>query len=245
MTKKTLLLLALLTTSANIFAQKTGGALRLYAGMEAASIIRPIEFREQFILQGVTIREVVEARPVLALSYMHTLKTGRYFEVGIRYDGPLDGNRAYLSRNLLTSGLDTPVVDYANKTMQLHLETGRSFQVIGRKLQPYLGGFIRYSGSNFDLDSQSPDFFSEERRLYGVQIGITPRFALPLGKRFDLDISMPVQLFQMRFEYSKTDNPALTPAQQENTTFDFGTFYPLTQVRVGLGWRLNKPAGDE
>lgn len=68
---------------------------------------------------------------------------------------------------------------------------------------------------------------------------------MPLGKRFDFDLSMPVQLFQLRFEYSKIENPALTPAQQENTSFDFGIFSPLAQIRLGIGWKLNKPAEED
>ncbi|MBN8682446.1 MAG: hypothetical protein J0L99_07330 [Chitinophagales bacterium] len=245
MLKKNILCMLFVVAAARVLAQQPGSSLRLYFGMEAANIVRPLEFREQGILKALSIRDVTEARPVLALAYMHTLKTGRYFEAGIRYDGPIDGNRAFISRNIFASILDTPLVNYANRTMQLHLETGRGFKVIGRKLKPYLGGFLRYSVNNFDMKSQDPAFFSEERRYYDIQFGLTPRFSLPLGKRFDLNVSMPVQLFQMRFDYSKIDNPALTPAQQENTTFDFGALYPLAQFRVGLGWQLNKPAADE
>lgn len=245
MLKKNVLCMLFAVAAARVLAQQPGSSLRLYFGMEAANIIRPLEFREQGILKALSIRDVTEARPVLALAYMHTLKTGRYFELGIRYDGPIDGNRNFIPLNTSTVLLGEPTLTYYNRTMQVFLETGRGFKVSGRKFKPYLGSFVRYSFNKHDFDSQEVAFFSEERRYYDIQFGLTPRFSLPLGKRFDLNVSTPVQLFQMRFDYSKIDNPALTPAQQENTTFDFGALYPLAQFRVGLGWQLNKPAADE
>jgi hypothetical protein len=224
-----------------LLAQRPGSSLCLYLGMETAGIAEPVTFRQQGVLQGLSVRELLEARPVLAVSYVRTLKTGAYFELGFRYDGPVDGNKKFIPVNDLLPIQGVPTLFYSNRTTQIHLEAGLDLGIRSGKFQSRLGSFIRYSDSRFDFDSRDTLFFGQERRFNGLQFGLTPHFSLPLGKRFDLDMSIPVQLLQAGFEYTRIENPALTPSQQKNRLASLEAFKPLAQFRFGLVWHLNKP----
>ena len=93
----------------------------------------------------------------------------------------------------------------------------------------YIGSFI-FTPSTYAMPDKEVNM--------GMRAYFVPRLHWAMGKRFNLDLNIPVCFAQLNNYIVRVPNPALKASEQTNSTIDFNVLPKLLSVRLGVGLRI-------
>lgn len=235
---KTLTVLFLFTQF-HLSAQVAGQQLRFYLGISVQPIYETLSSFEDSKISNIEVFSNNQSVSFAGLSYMKTKASGRYWDLGINLFPAIPGQSGEQGDSLYQWNI---LAKDKNRYYQAFFERGRS---IGqhRKLtrNAYFGWFLRANAHFYEFDSQVENrFFDEEHSRIGLQFGVTARYQAKIGKRVNLEFSLPVMLMQVSYNSSYVHNPAFPRAVNQNSLLETGNGIGLAQVRVGIGFLLGK-----
>jgi hypothetical protein len=80
--------------------------------------------------------------------------------------------------------------------------------------------------------------YPSSRKWYGSTLNFTPRVTYDLTERLYLDLSVPVKVFDYRFQKEHVENPNIPLRQQVNLTQQVIFFERAYTIRFGVGYWL-------
>lgn len=93
----------------------------------------------------------------------------------------------------------------------------------------YIGSFV-YTPFTYAMPDKEVNM--------GVRAYFVPRLQWAMGKRFNLDLNIPVCFAQLNNFIVRVPNPALKASEQTSSTIDFNVLPKLLSVRLGVGFRI-------
>ena len=107
-----------------------------------------------------------------------------------------------------------------------------------RKLSASVGfGFSPFYSNAIFLPQLSNVFSSRESNV-GVLFSIAPHLNYSLGKKWFLDLNVPLNFAQIQMKNRRIDDPSIDISQRRITTLDANIFPSNYLVRFGVGLRL-------
>lgn len=82
------------------------------------------------------------------------------------------------------------------------------------------------------------DFYTSQQ-LYGFSLNVIPRINYRLGQRLNMDLNIPLKVYDLLGETKRTNNPNIPIRDQRNTDWDHTLFETAYTIRLGLMYRLN------
>lgn len=236
-TFKILLLLFGFTQALHAQKNETEKFMRVYVGAELSPSVKPdILVRDSFAyaISTVTNRAL---KGYLGIAF-GAEKEHIYWEIGAGYAGKIRSQAVDFS-NLPGTGSNA-IVHYQNYSAQIFGEFGFRFPPeVPTRWTPGIGFFGRLQGQWYDAESYTSVLPAATRTWAGGQLGFTPRLAFAANEKLELDLSLPFQLLQVKYDHSNLNRPDLTPSQNTNNILSFDI--PLfLQIRVGAKFKLNQ-----
>ncbi|MEI6411061.1 MAG: hypothetical protein WCR52_16865 [Bacteroidota bacterium] len=96
-----------------------------------------------------------------------------------------------------------------------------------------------YSAYNFKDAIRSDSLFAQQLKVAGITLGVSPRLQTYAGKRFLVELSMRVNVFNFSYTNNNVENPTLSKSQQQAKSADFDLLSGI-MFRVVLGFRTNQ-----
>lgn len=93
----------------------------------------------------------------------------------------------------------------------------------------YIGSFV-YTPFTYAMPDKEVNM--------GVKAYFVPRVQWAIGKRFNLDLNIPVCFAQLNNYIVRVPNPALKASEQTSSTIDFNVLPKLLSLRLGVGLRI-------
>jgi hypothetical protein len=144
--------------------------------------------------------------------------------------------------------LDFPL-NYTFLKREQFEETGSSYSLryeygkfLGDKEKPI--NFLLSAGINpyYVQLEYTPDLsngiYSAET-YYGFALNATPRLYFKLNRHFNIDLNLPLRIYNFQKAYYRQDNPILPERQQRVTKTNHLFFEPVYTIRLGLMWHLS------
>jgi hypothetical protein len=88
--------------------------------------------------------------------------------------------------------------------------------------------FIPLSSSNFPASL----------RNFGALINVIPRLQYNLTSNFFVDLNLPITMAQFNSYHQKTSNPNYSKSQNEVGGLNFDMLFKVSNLRIGLGYRI-------
>lgn len=93
----------------------------------------------------------------------------------------------------------------------------------------YIGSFV-YTPFTYAMPDKEVNM--------GVRAYFIPRLQWAMGKRFNLDLNIPVCFAQLNNYIMRVPNPAIKVNEQTSSTIDFNVLPKLLSLRLGVGLRI-------
>lgn len=93
----------------------------------------------------------------------------------------------------------------------------------------YIGSFV-YTPFTYSMPDKEVNM--------GVRAYFIPRLQWAMGKRFNLDLNIPVCFAQLNNYIMRVPNPAIKVNEQTSSTIDFNVLPKLLSLRLGVGLRI-------
>lgn len=77
-------------------------------------------------------------------------------------------------------------------------------------------------------------------RLYGFAVNLVPRINYKISNRLNIDLNVPLKVYDLRFEENKVNNPAIPIRQQETNDVDHIFFESAYTIRLGVEFIIAK-----
>lgn len=84
-----------------------------------------------------------------------------------------------------------------------------------------------------------PNDFYRLTTYYGFALNATPRLYFKLNRRFNIDLNLPIRIYNFQKATYRIDNPILPAQQQRFTKTNHLFLEPVYTLRLGLMWHLS------
>ncbi|HEX6890859.1 MAG TPA: hypothetical protein VF141_09200, partial [Chryseolinea sp.] len=74
--------------------------------------------------------------------------------------------------------------------------------------------------------------------LYGFVLNFTPRVNYNISRRFNVDLNVPLKIYDLRGEKNEVNNPAIPIRQQTTNDVDHIFFESAYTIRLGLEYKF-------
>ena len=75
-------------------------------------------------------------------------------------------------------------------------------------------------------------------KLYGFALNFTPRIAYKISRRFNVDLNVPLKVYDLRGEKNQVNNPAIPIRHQTTTDVDHIFFESAYTIRLGIEYKF-------
>jgi len=129
--------------------------------------------------------------------------------------------------------------DAAGNSYSFRYEFGK---LLGDKSKPI--NFLLSAGINpyYMQLEYTPDRSNDYYRsttYYGFALNATPRLYFKLNQRFNIDLNLPIRIYNFQKVKYQIDNPILPVRQQRFTDTNHLFLEPVYTIRLGLMWHLS------
>lgn len=87
-------------------------------------------------------------------------------------------------------------------------------------------------------DPKDPNYIRISRKTYGISFNITPCLVIKVAKRWSVDLSVPLKIYDLRHYHLYVPNPSIPIAQQTRNVWDDKFFEAAYTVRFGVIFKL-------
>jgi hypothetical protein len=101
---------------------------------------------------------------------------------------------------------------------------------IGAGINPY------YLHIEYIPNVETTYYWSTE--LYGFALNFTPRINYKISRRFNVDLNVPLKIYDLRGEKNEVNNPAIPIRQQTTNDVDHIFFESAYTIRLGLAYKF-------
>lgn len=127
-------------------------------------------------------------------------------------------------------------------------ETGSSFsfryelgKLLGDKSKPI--NFLLSAGINpyyvqMEYSTTNTQAYYFSSTFYGFAVNATPRLYYKLNRRFNIDLNIPIRIYNFQVEKFRQDNPILPVQQQRHTETNHLFFEAVYTIRLGIMYTL-------
>jgi hypothetical protein len=135
--------------------------------------------------------------------------------------------------DLRTSSVDTYSLRYEiiERISSLKKQKLLSFHT-GLSVNPY---YVK-----IDYTSDAVNVFDYHYEHFGFSFAIAPHVKVNFTKKLRLDINVPINLYTLRVESYKTDDPAASASRDETQQAFHKLFQQVYSLRVGLSYQFNE-----
>ena len=77
-------------------------------------------------------------------------------------------------------------------------------------------------------------------QLYGFAFNFTPRINYKISRRFNIDLNVPLKIYDLRLEKNQVNNPAIPIRQQNTNDVDHIFFESAYTIRLGLAYKFTR-----
>lgn len=126
-----------------------------------------------------------------------------------------------------------------NTTVKSHFRyQANHYFLEGKTFNPYFGFSARTFYSYEVNKPYESIYYKQSTSDIGLQLAITPGLNINLGKKFILDLNIPVSFYEIKLITTNTQNPALPVHEQKNSTIIGETMPRFFNFRIGLFYRI-------
>jgi hypothetical protein len=88
--------------------------------------------------------------------------------------------------------------------------------------------------------SECRDHLLLVNQLYGFAFNFTPRINYKISRRFNIDLNVPLKIYDLRLEKNQVNNPAIPIRQQNTNDVDHIFFESAYTIRLGLAYKFTR-----
>ena len=77
-------------------------------------------------------------------------------------------------------------------------------------------------------------------QLYGFALNFIPRINYKISRRFNIDLNVPLKIYDLRLEKNEVANPAIPIRQQNTNGSDHIFFESAYTIRLGLAYKFTR-----
>lgn len=119
-------------------------------------------------------------------------------------------------------------------------ELSKNFTNETKRLGFGIGGGINPYYVHIEYIPSTEAAFYSSTEFYGFVVNLTPRISYKLSNRFDIDLNVPIKIYDLRWEKIQVDNPAIPIRYQTFVDIDNIFFENAYTMRLGVQYRLTK-----
>jgi hypothetical protein len=125
-------------------------------------------------------------------------------------------------------------------TYSFRYEFGKAWTSESRKFGFFLGAGINPYYTHIEYTPENEFTYYSSTKVYGGAFNVIPRVNYKLSRRINIEINVPLKVYDLRWEKNRVDNPAIPIRQQQTEDFDDIFFESAYTIRFGLIYLLTK-----